>query len=358
MIVTGASSGIGLALAHAASRAGFAIVAVARRKERLDALAAEIARDGGACVPVVLDVTQPDAPARIVATALERFGRIDVLVNNAGRGAAGNLLDQSDAAIDAQWQLHVAAPLRISRAALDALRASGGHLMFVGSGVVHVPPPGFGAYSAAKGAIRTAAAQLRRELRGSGVAVTYVDPGTVDTEFSQASGLRRRAPRGLQAKPKDVAARMLRAVRTRPGTLRAVPWQSVAVAIGEMFPSLADRFLPRVADTPASAPVAAPEAAPTPNPQPGPAPAAHSEFERALEPVARRMERVKLAPAFLQEMLAAGGDVHLSDAAMRWAGMPNKNERAAMAEALDALAAGGFLERTGEETWRVVRAAQ
>src|SRR5690349_3906617 len=66
------------------------------------------------------------------------------------------------------------------------------------------------------------------------------------------------------------------------------------------------------------------------------------DFERALEPVARRMERVKLPAAFLAELLREGRDVHLGEAAMRWAGMPNKNERAALTEALDALEAAGF----------------
>jgi hypothetical protein len=69
------------------------------------------------------------------------------------------------------------------------------------------------------------------------------------------------------------------------------------------------------------------------------------------------MERVKLPPEFLAGLLHPGSDVHLSDAAMRWAGMPNKNERAAMEEALQALADGGFLERTGDESWRVLRSA-
>ncbi len=85
---------------------------------------------------------------------------------------------------------------------------------------------------------------------------------------------------------------------------------------------------------------------------------AETDFERALEPVARRMERVKLPAGFLAEMLRDGGDIQLGDAAMRWAGMPNKNERAALTEALDALAAAGFLERSGKETWRVVRSAE
>jgi len=85
---------------------------------------------------------------------------------------------------------------------------------------------------------------------------------------------------------------------------------------------------------------------------------AETGFERALEPVARRMERVKLPASFLAELLREGRDIHLSDAAMRWAGMPNKNERAVLADALDALAAAGYLERAEKDSWRVIRAAQ
>lgn len=82
-----------------------------------------------------------------------------------------------------------------------------------------------------------------------------------------------------------------------------------------------------------------------------------SSFEKALEPVARRMERVKLTADFLRQALVPGTTLKLNALAMHWAGMPNKNERAALREALDALAAGGYLEPTEEETWRVVRAA-
>jgi DNA-binding GntR family transcriptional regulator len=80
-------------------------------------------------------------------------------------------------------------------------------------------------------------------------------------------------------------------------------------------------------------------------------------FEKALEPVARRMERVKLPAAFLRQALVLGTTIKLNALAMRWAGMPNKNERAVLREALDALVADGYLERMEEETWRVVRAA-
>lgn len=84
----------------------------------------------------------------------------------------------------------------------------------------------------------------------------------------------------------------------------------------------------------------------------------NADFERALEPLARRLERVKLPVGFLAELVREGGEIRLGDAAMRWAGMPNKNERAALTEALDALAAAGFLERAGKETWKVVRSSE
>jgi hypothetical protein len=81
-----------------------------------------------------------------------------------------------------------------------------------------------------------------------------------------------------------------------------------------------------------------------------------SSFEEALEPVARRMERVKLTFDFLRQALVPGATLKLNALAMRWAGMPNKNERAALREALDALVAGGYLEQMEDETWKVVRA--
>jgi len=83
----------------------------------------------------------------------------------------------------------------------------------------------------------------------------------------------------------------------------------------------------------------------------------NADFERALEPLTRRLERVKLPVSFLAELLREGGEIHLGEAAMRWAGMPNKNERAALTEALDALAEAGFLQR-GKETWKVVRSSE
>ena len=153
-------------------------------------------------------------PARIVATALSSFGRIDAVVNNAGGGALGTLLEQTDAAIEAQWRVHVLAPLKLSRAALPHLEATRGQLVFLGSGIARVPLPNYGAYALAKAAIRAAATQLRRELRDRGVAVTYVDPGLVATEFHKAMGIQR-ANDVRAASPERVARAIVRGITRR-----------------------------------------------------------------------------------------------------------------------------------------------
>jgi short-subunit dehydrogenase len=242
VVVTGASSGIGRALALAAAGAGWRVLAVARRSERLEALAQTIHDTGGACSVLAGDVTARDMAARIVSAALQAFGRIDVVVNNAGTGAYGLLLEQDDAALDAQWQLHVGAPLRLARAALAELEARHGQLIFVGSGVARVPLPNWGPYSLAKAAIRAAAIQLRRELRTRGVAVTYVDPGVVATEFHGAIGIERTV---MPAPPERVAHKILNAMTRRPAVVNAVPWQTVFSALAEWSGTLADPIVAR-----------------------------------------------------------------------------------------------------------------
>jgi len=362
LVVTGAGSGIGREIALQAAQGGFAVLAISKSGASLDEVAAQIAADGGTCVTLALDVTAAEAPQRIAQAARECFGRIDVLVHNAGAATAGKLLEQNDPEIDAQWQLHVAAPLRITRAAIDLLRESRGQIMFVGSGLARVPSPYYGAYCAAKAAVRAISTQLRRELHGSGIAVTYIDPGSVRTNFSETAGIPAFGPDWLLADARRVAKRVLHAARTRPRALNAVPLHTLGAMLGEWFPNFADRAFAHRTPPPPAQHKAEPDAAPLPLPpqpvpQPAPGEPASSDFDAALQPVSRRMERVKLPASFLAEMLQTGGDIELGDAAMRWAGMPNKNERAAMAEALEALTTAGFLEKTGDESWRVLRSA-
>ncbi|MGA8576929.1 MAG: hypothetical protein WB609_14750, partial [Candidatus Cybelea sp.] len=163
---------------------------------------------------------------------------------------------------------------------------------------------------------------------------------------------------------------ILRGIARRRAVVNAVPWQTAFAALGEFSGTLADSVIVRrftVRKTAQPEPLCHPERSAGGAESKGETPpsaslrtalrAGDKEFEEALEPVARRMERVKLSANFLREALVPGATLELNALAMRWAGMPNKNERAALREALDALEAGGLLERLQEETWRVLRAA-
>jgi hypothetical protein len=151
----------------------------------------------------------------------------------------------------------------------------------------------------------------------------------------------------------------LRGIARRSAVVNAVPLHTTGAALGEWFGTLADGFIisrltpKEKAD--ATPPVILSLSKDDIAAQDGKAPA--TSFEAALEPVARRMERIKLPAQFLRDALVPGATVELNALAMQWAGMPNKNERAALREALDALAAGGYLEPLEDETWKVTRGA-
>jgi NADP-dependent 3-hydroxy acid dehydrogenase YdfG len=174
-VVTGASSGIGAATARRLAAKGFDVVAAARRRDRLDALAAETGARA-----VTLDVTDPAS----VATLAEAVGDCAVLVNNAG-GAIG--LEPVAEANEADWQqmydVNVLGTLRVTKALLPAIVASGnGHVVVIGSTAGHVVYEGGAGYCAAKHALSAVAGTLRLELCGQPVRVSEIAPGMVATE--------------------------------------------------------------------------------------------------------------------------------------------------------------------------------
>lgn len=367
-IVTGASSGIGLALAERAARAGWNVFAVGRRQARLEELAARVAGATGKIATLAFDVRAPGGAARIVAGTLEAFGGIDVLVNNAGGVAVGPLAAQSDAALREAFDTHVIAPLALTREALPALRAARGHIFYVGSGVARIPVGLLGAYPPAKAAVRNLTRIVRNELRGDGIAVTYVDPGAVATEFMTRAGFTG-PPAALAASPYAVAKRIFAAFATRRPVVNGVPWQTFFVAAGEALPGLTDFILRKAPGLVGGEALSPPsQAQPALAAQDAPvAEAAAAEriaaapsgpFEVALAPHERRMLKLNLTPAFVRSLLAPGAELELGDVAMRWAGMPNKNERALTNDVLDALASGGYLEHLAPERYRVVRSAE
>ncbi|MBV8074411.1 MAG: SDR family NAD(P)-dependent oxidoreductase [Candidatus Eremiobacteraeota bacterium] len=346
ILITGASSGIGRALAIRAASAGMNVFAVGRDAQRLAGLAAVVAVH-----TLVADITEPGAPKRIVGQALAALGGLDALVNNAGAVSAGPLVAQTDATLRRQFETHVVAPLALVREALPALQAAQGVVVMVGSGVARIPVDGLGAYPAAKAALRSATTSLRRELRAYGIAVTYVDPGVVDTPFMERAGMAG-GPKPLRVSPEVVARKIFDALAKRSREVNAVPWQTTAVALGERFPRLTDLVLSRsskLVGSQRTARVAETEPVETP-PEPETPP--HS-LEAALEPHARRMERSGLRPAFVRDLLVPGARLDAGEVAMRWAGMPNKHERALTLDVLQALEAAGYLERAGDDAWLV-----
>jgi NAD(P)-dependent dehydrogenase (short-subunit alcohol dehydrogenase family) len=180
-MITGTSSGFGWALAHAVVAAGDRVVATARRREPLEALIRE-APDRAIDVP--LDVTDPEQITAAVAAAVDRFGRVDVLVNNAGYGSVG-ALEEID--IDELNTLHdtmFIGPLRLTQAVLPAMRErGGGTIVQISSMGGQLAPPGFGAYCAAKFALEAISESLAAEVGPLGIRVLIIEPGAFRTAF-------------------------------------------------------------------------------------------------------------------------------------------------------------------------------
>ncbi len=182
-VVTGASSGIGAATARQLAAAGHHVVLTARRKDRIDALAAELTAAGHAATPYALDVTDR-AAVDAFAAALDRFPSVDVLVNNAG-GALGT--EHVEAGDPADWramyEVNVIGTLNLTQALLPALVDSGdGTVVIVTSTAGHAVYEGGGGYVAAKFAEHSIAATLRLELNGRPVRVVEIAPGMTRTE--------------------------------------------------------------------------------------------------------------------------------------------------------------------------------
>lgn len=186
VVITGASAGIGLACARRFAEAGGNVVLVARGAGELERARAEIAQIGPA-LAIAVDVAAPDGAERIVSGALARFGAIHVLVNNAGRHARGPFVDQSEADLASMVDVNLRAPILLTRRALPHLIASGrGAVVNVASLAGKVPTIGSVVYSATKFGLRGFSHALADELHGTGVTVSCVSPGPVDTQFIMA----------------------------------------------------------------------------------------------------------------------------------------------------------------------------
>jgi NAD(P)-dependent dehydrogenase (short-subunit alcohol dehydrogenase family) len=229
VIVTGASSGIGRATALRLARAGTTVVLAARRAAELEELAGDLA---GHAVVVPTDLRDPAAITALVERATAVTGRLDGLVNNAGVGGLASIL-ADDALVTAMIEVNLMAPIRLMRAVVPIMREQGsGSIVNIGSvaGEVGIS----GTYSATKFGLRGMTDSVRRELAGTGIAVSLIEPGYIATDFN-------RDRKGLPG-PEIVAAAVERALR-RPRRRIVVPYRyRPAITLAALLPSVADRI--------------------------------------------------------------------------------------------------------------------
>ena len=251
VVITGASAGIGAALARECSRQGAIVVLAARRRERLDALCAELTAQGGRAVALSTDVADEKQAARLVEEAVQRFGRIDVLVNNAGYGIFGRAEDISPEEFRRIFAVNLFGVHYACRAAIPVMRRQGsGHIINVSSVSGGVPLPFNSAYCGTKFALNAYSDALGMELRGDNIRVSVVAPGPVATEFLDAAVQKLRLRPGLQRhllmqSPEKIARVIVGCIR-RPRR-RVYPsllfW--LYVRLYELFPWLMESLLRR-----------------------------------------------------------------------------------------------------------------
>jgi NAD(P)-dependent dehydrogenase (short-subunit alcohol dehydrogenase family) len=185
--LTGASRGFGLEIARKILAQGDRVVATARRAEQI---LTALPDAGDALLAIDLDVTNADQAAQAVQSAVDAFGRIDVLVNNAGRGLLGAVEEASDASVRAVYEVNVFGTLTMQRAVLPIMRRQrSGHIINISSVAGLLGSAGWGIYCSTKFAMEGFSEALAKELRPLGIWVTIVEPGYFRTDFLDASSL-------------------------------------------------------------------------------------------------------------------------------------------------------------------------
>jgi NAD(P)-dependent dehydrogenase (short-subunit alcohol dehydrogenase family) len=184
-LITGSSRGLGRALAHAVLAGGHKLVATARNPAQLGDL---VGRYRDQVRAIALDVTDPRAAGDAIKAAVDAFGRLDVLVNNAGYGDIGSIEDTSDAVFRAQIETNLFGVVNVTKAAIPLLREQGsGHIIQISSIGGRLGTPGLGAYQTAKWGVEGFSEVLAKEVGPLGIKVTIIEPGGFRTDWSGSS---------------------------------------------------------------------------------------------------------------------------------------------------------------------------
>ena len=267
-IVTGASSGIGEATAHCLAQAGYAVVLAARRADLLDSIVADIRAAGGEALSVPTDLSDAEQTSALVRTTLDTFGRVDVLVNNAGYGPPYALEQMDRTALRHVFDVNILSGMQLIAELTPTMREQGGgRIVNISSLSRYVGAPLVAAYAATKGGMEAMTACMRLELSPWNIQFSVIVPGFVDTptfDKSRQAGEHLRddpsnpyrqlmsdldafATEQLKSAvpPEDVGKAVVKAVTAdSPKTRYFVPWSARTAA--RMFGSLPDRVADRL----------------------------------------------------------------------------------------------------------------
>jgi uncharacterized protein len=252
VLVTGGSSGLGRIIAETFAQAGAKVVIAALEADAVTRVAAEMKSAGFDVIGIQADITQQVDVDRLFAQTMERFGKLDVLVNNAGRSMRGKVLDTTAEQFRDLLELNFIALVRCTREAVPHLLKERGHVINIGSLASKSAARWVGAYPASKFAVAAYSQQLRLELGSSGLHVLLVCPGPVERKDARLYPLegmeslpeRARGPgAGVETKaisPQRLAQSILRACERRRPELVMPGYARMLFAISQLWPSLAD----------------------------------------------------------------------------------------------------------------------
>jgi short-subunit dehydrogenase len=258
VIITGASAGIGRETAMLFAKEGCRLGLAARRKDRLEALAKEVKRSGGEAVSVQTDVSEEEQVEQLVRQTTERFGRLDVLINNAGFGLFAKIQDTSVDELREIFATNFAGTFYAIKAVLPLMqRQKAGHIINVSSVAGKRGFPLSGAYCATKFAMNGLTESLRTELRGSGIDVSLVMPvGTATDFFTVAKNKSDRpsVPLGIVQSAHQVAHAILKCAKKPKAEVYVYPPSRILVLLNAISPGFVDWFgaklVQRAAQTP------------------------------------------------------------------------------------------------------------
>jgi short-subunit dehydrogenase len=247
VLLTGATGGIGSAIASELGRRGASIIAVARRRSRLDLLCDRLRSRRNDLLPIAADLADPNQRQRLIETVNGLATHLDVVIHCAGIQRFGFFEKESAADADAQFAVNAVAPIALTRAFLPAMIAHGtGRIVMIGAVSGSIGVPCFASYSASKFALRGFSEALRRELSATGVGVTYIAPRFTRTAFNPLEVVRMAyAFKVRQDEPQAVALRVVEAIETARDSCYLGWRERVAIALNAVMPRWMDGTLSR-----------------------------------------------------------------------------------------------------------------